>query len=93
MVTRNFKTNPIQTWELTENYWYVVEDDMIGGHAIANTNVKYVSELDFNADEFEVCTMVFKGVAEHIVQKHNYQLQQTIMETYMSNFTESQLTS
>jgi hypothetical protein len=87
VVVRNFEDNPIQTWEITQEYWYVVTDSLVGGYALANTRVQYTDELDYNAGEFEVCNALFKEIGEHIAYEHNSRLQDVIFETYYTNLS------
>lgn len=50
--------------------WFVVENDYIGGWAIANTP-KRTSELDHREYEFPIADCLTYLTAEHVVRLHN----------------------
>jgi len=50
--------------------WYVVEDDIISGYAVANVD-KPLSELRYKNGEYHYIECRTKEVAEYIVEFHN----------------------
>lgn len=57
-------------WLMREK-WYVLEDNEIGGWAVANADVGFTSNLNYTNDDRSVAGFVSKEHAEHIVQLHN----------------------
>lgn len=84
MEKRNFRKFPLQAEELMHNYWYVVEDDCIGGYAIATANVP-TSQLNLYEGTFEVANFVFKDVAENMVKLHNAWWDDCVWQSYGVN--------
>lgn len=84
MEKRNFKEHPLQAEEIMYNFWYVVEDDCIGGHAIATVN-KPTSQINPYDGEFEVAHFVFRQVADNMVKLHNSWWDDIVWESYMDN--------
>lgn len=81
---RNFKQNPITPDEQVRCYWYVVENDLIGGWSISNVN-KPESQQDPYEGEFEIATFVIKEVAEHMAEVHNTWWEIEVWKTYSAN--------
>jgi hypothetical protein len=84
MVKRNFKLNPLTAEEVQMLRWYVVIDDLIGGHLIATVN-KPASQIDPYAGEFEVATFIAQGMAQHVVDLHNTWLDSFTWGSYEEN--------
>jgi len=57
----------------THERWYVLVDDLVGGHAIANVDKKRVSELDWSKGERTYVDLILtEELAHYIVGLHNY---------------------
>lgn len=84
VVRRNFRTHPVTIAELHETYWYVVDNDLIGGYSIATTN-KPESQHNVYEGDYTVGTFMTLHSAQHLVQLHNNWLTTKIWATYMPN--------
>jgi hypothetical protein len=81
---RNFRKNPITEQELLETRWYAVDNDLIGGYAVATVD-KPESEHNVYEADYTVGTFMTKRCAEHIADLHNQWWTNRVWSSYQPN--------